>query len=139
MKDFKDMMADTTLHGIEDEIKKQFASIKDHPNRMKLAVMAAIIAEEAMNVVDSIQLQQYVKQLRDRLDTTKNEYEKKRDMLEIHRKQNFLVASSIEEAKMATDRVHNDIVSLLADYDEQISQIAKARDKLPIEDILTNE
>lgn len=139
MKDFKDMMADTTLHGIEDEIKKQFASIKDHPNRMKLAVMAAIIAEEAMNVVDSIQLQQYVKQLRDRLDTTKNEYEKKRDMLEIHRKQNFLVASSIEEAKMATDKVHNDIVSLLADYDEQISQIAKARDKLPIEDILTNE
>lgn len=139
MKDFKDMMADTTLHGIEDEIKKQFASIKDHPNRMKLAVMAAIIAEEAMNVVDSIQLQQYVKQLRDRLDTTKNEYEKKRDMLEIHRKQNFLVASSIEEAKMSTDRVHNDIVSLLADYDEQISQIAKARDKLPIEDILTNE
>lgn len=139
MKDFKDMMADTTLHDIEDEIKKQFASIKDHPNRMKLAVMSAIIADEAMDVVDSIQLQQYVQQLRDRLTTTINEYEKKRGMLEMHRKQNFLVASSIEEAKMATDRVHNDIVSLLTDYDEQISQIAKARDKLPIEDILTNE
>lgn len=135
MTDFEEMISQMQLKDIETEIKKQLTSIQCHKNRMKLAVFLSILTDESFKVLDKIDLTMFVKQLYERLDKQIKEYQEKMPILETHRIQNFAITNNISEATSRLVQLNNEIEHLLSDYDTMLSELVKARDLLPLEDL----
>lgn len=135
MTDFRTMMSQMQLKDIEAEIKQEVAAIKNHGNRMKLAVFLSILTDESFKVLQEIDREAFVNQLREKLEKQIKEYQEKKTLFETHRKQNFVIASNIDEAASGVIQLDDEIKRLLSDYDEKLGEMVRARDLLPLEDL----
>ncbi len=136
MTDLLTMMSDIGLKDIESEFKTQLQTIENHGNSMKRAVMLAIIAEESLRQLDSINTAPFISQLQERLQQLHDQYEKRLPQLETHRQLNMDILNQTDSVTSQLKELDERISRLLMKYDEQLKSVIVNRDKLQVENVI---
>ena len=98
------------------------------------------LIQEGTSVLRTISVNDFTKQINERIDEVEKEYKTLSDEYNVHFKQDNEIVSILidkEDKKLAS--LQNDINNLLSKYDSIIKEIVKIREALPIEKQIEKE
>lgn len=133
MMDLEQMVDSVPLTECKKEIEKQFASIAKHNNRMKRAVLLCFLGEIVIGEITKEDPDRFIEELREYLnkiiadDNTEN-YRK----LKLHVKENDEIVRNIDTISEKLRDISSKVTSLMADYDNQLAEVVRTRDKLSV-------
>ena len=131
------LLKEKDLNTISDDVHSFFSDASRHPNKLKLSIATASIIEAALSVISSINYDDYITELKSKLDGLSMMASESHKKHSAHFDLNKLVRNDLGE----TD--NKDLLSLdeqiersITRMDEVLKQIIELRDKLPIEKVV---
>ena len=125
------------LKTISDEVHSFFLDSRKYPNKLKLSIATAAIIEEALAVLESINYDNYINELRSRLDNISKMASESHTKHSAHRELDSLVLNDLGEKDNKNLFSLDEQISLfLTRLDEALKQVIELRDKLPIAQIV---
>jgi len=131
MTDLNDMISSMPLRDIDAEIKRQIQSVRTSFDEVKAAILLSLLAEEAMNRLDTIDSSNFPSKLKARLDEIRAAHIARQALLNSHCTENKRVLQQIEGTpEIAT--LDSQITDLLTRYDGLLADAVSERNLKPI-------
>ena len=143
MEDLKAMLdKGMSIAEIKETINQFVDSARDYADtdKLKLTFVLLNLIQEGTSVLRTISVNDFTKQINERIDEVEKEYKTLSDEYNVHFKQDNEIVSILidkEDKKLAS--LQNDINNLLSKYDSIIKEIVKIREALPIEKQIEKE
>ena len=134
------ILKEKDLKTITDEVHSFFLNSGEHPNKLKLSIATAAIIEEAHAVLASIDYENYLKDLRLKLDSLSEMAAEEQKKHIAHLELNSCVLSDLGEVNNQNLRSRlAHIERELQELDEGLKEVIQIRDKLPMAQIVENQ
>lgn len=128
------------LKSITDEVHSFFLNSQKHPNKLKLSIATAAIIEEALAVLASVNYDDYIKELRNKLDSLSAMATESQKKHVSHRDLNTILLNDLgENSNKNLLSLDEQIGEQLDRLDDALRQIVELRDRLPIAQIVEKQ
>lgn len=127
------MMNSVSLTECKKEIEKQFASVAKHDNKMKRAVLLCLFGEVIISEIAKEDPDMFIEELREYLNKIISEEntENYRKLM-LHVKENEEIVRNIDTISDNLRDISSKVASLMADFDNQLTEVIRTRDKLSV-------
>lgn len=127
------MMNSVSLTECKKEIKKQFASVAKHDNKMKRAVLLCLFGEVIISEIAKEDPDMFIEELREYLNKIISEEntENYRKLM-LHVKENEEIVRNIDTISDNLREISSKVAGLMADFDNQLTEVIRTRDKLSV-------
>lgn len=132
MLDYRTMIDDLQLDKIEIEINKQVDSVKNHPDRLKAAIMLAMLSESCFHALSGINTQNFVKALNERLSAIHNEYDEKLFVVVSKLKEDSAILNKMERVESGLEDKKHKAVAAVELFEAELKELVQANDNKPI-------
>lgn len=130
MTDLKTLIDSVSLTKCKREIDAQFESISQHPNVIKLAVLASFILGDAMSVIKDINTNRFLESLKAELEKEVKEAENLKYAQGIymeHLEKNQELITNFESRRNELKAISEELSRLLTNYDNLLRDMAIER------------
>lgn len=133
MIDLEQMMNSVSLTECKKEIEKQFASVANHDNKMKRAVLLCLFGEVIISEIAKEDPDMFIEELREYLNKIISEEntENYRKLM-LHVKENEEIVRNIDTISDNLREISSKVAGLMADFDNQLTEVIRTRDKLSV-------
>lgn len=133
MIDLEQMMHSVSLTECKKEIEKQFASVANHDNKMKRAVLLCLFGEVIISEIAKEDSDMFIEELREYLNKIISEEntENYRKLM-LHVKENEEIVRNIDTISDNLREISSKVAGLMADFDNQLTEVIRTRDKLSV-------
>lgn len=127
------MMNSVSLTECKKEIEKQFASVAKHDNKMKRAVLLCLFGEVIISEIAKEDPDMFIEELREYLNKIISEEntENYRKLM-LHVKANEEIVRNIDTISDNLRDISSKVAGLMADFDNQLTEVIRTRDKLSV-------
>ena len=127
------MMNSVSLTECKNEIEKQFASVANHDNKMKRAVLLCLFGEVIISEIAKEDPDMFIEELREYLNKIISEEntENYRKLM-LHVKENEEIVRNIDTISDNLRDISSKVAGLMADFDNQLTEVIRTRDKLSV-------
>lgn len=127
------MMNSISLTECKKEIEKQFASVANHDNKMKRAVLLCLFGEVIISEIVKEDSDMFIEELREYLNKIISEEntENYRKLM-LHVKENEEIIRNIDTISDNLREISSKVAGLMADFDNQLTEVIRTRDKLSV-------
>ena len=132
MRDFNIMIDELQLCSIETEINKQVDSIKNHPDRLKVAIFLCMLSESGFKALSDIDTQGFVDALNERLSAIHKEYDEKLSIVISQLKEDGNVLGNLEHAETNLEEIKSKAEAAVNLFESELKKLVTANDKKPI-------
>lgn len=132
MTDLKEMIDFVGLKECRKEIEYQLASITNHDNRMKRVVLLCMLGEAVLGEIAKENPDKFIAELKAYLTKIVNDNTENSKRLMAHIKENGEIVKNIDVVSDELRQISTSINALMADYDNRLSEIVRARDDEPV-------
>ena len=129
MHDFNTMIADLHLCDIEVEINKQIDSIKNHPDRLKVAIVLCKLSESSFKALSSVDTQGFVSALNERMAAIHVQYDEKLSVLISQLKEDSKVMRCLEHAETTLDGLKTNAEQAINSFESELKKLISTNDK----------
>ena len=137
MDNLNTILGSNDLKSITTMTDEFFASAEGFENKLKLSIAVATIISKSLSVLQSIDKDSFISELRDKLDKIEADVESSREIHMDHLRLDQEVRSSLCEDGDATfDVLERDIRDALMKMDSSLRKLILLRDRLPISEIV---
>lgn len=130
--DIKQMIDSVPLIECKKEIDNLFASVANHENRMKRAVLLCFFGEAVLGEIAKEDSDRFVNELRDFLNKIANENTENGKRLMAHIRENGEIIKNIDTISDELRDISTQMTGLMTDYDNRLAEVIRTRDKLSI-------
>lgn len=133
MIDLEQMINSIPLMECKKEIENQFASVAKHDNKMKRAVLLCLFGEVIISEIAKEDPDMFIEELREYLNKIISEEntENYRKLM-LHVKENEEIVRNIDTISDNLREISSKVTSLMADFDNQLTEVIRTRDKLSV-------
>lgn len=141
MEDLKQMLDNKKpIKEIEKSITESFDNIKDFQDKLKLVFILLHILQEGSKLLSSINSDDFISILKEKIDNTKIDLESKSSMYKTYLDQNTgLMDILLLEDNEEFTKLCNDIKSNLSNIDAMIANLVEEREKMELSEIADKE
>lgn len=132
MTDLKQMIDSVGLTECRKEIECQLASIASHDNHMKRVVLLCLLGDAVLGEIAKENPDSFFAELKAYLTKIVNDNTENSKRLMAHIKENDEIVKNIDVVSDELRHISTSINVLMADYDNRLSEIVRARDDEPI-------
>lgn len=132
MKDLKQMIDSVGLTECRKEIEYQLASIASHDNHMKRVVLLCLLGEAVLGEIAKENPDIFFAELKAYLTKIVNDNTENSKRLMAHINENDEIVKNIDVVSDELRQLSTSINALIADYDNRLSEIVRARDDEPV-------
>lgn len=127
------MMNSVSLTECKKEIEKQFASVANHDNKMKRAVLLCLFGEVIISEIAKEDSDMFIEELREYLNKIISEEntENYRKLM-LHVKENEEIVRNIDTISDNLREISSKVAGLMVDFDNQLTEVIRTRDKLSV-------
>ena len=129
MHDFNTMIADLHLCDIEVEMNKQIDSIKNHPDRLKVAILLCLLSESSFKALSNIDTQGFVSALNERMAALHGQYDEKLSVLISQLKEDSKVMRCLEHAETNLDSLKANAEQAVDSFESELKKLITTNDK----------
>ncbi|MDE5882526.1 MAG: hypothetical protein K2H60_12420 [Muribaculaceae bacterium] len=138
MTDLSTMMTSMSLSDCKEEIDRQFATISEHDNEMKMAILYSFLLQGALEALEKLDSRKFLSSLRNELNRLVKRGEEislSKEMYIEHFEKNRDIIVAFENSSNKVKKLNGDIETLLSDYDNLIKQLGTERCRKSIAEI----
>lgn len=128
------------LNTISDKVHSFFSGASGHPDKLKLSIATASIIEAALSVLSSINYDDYIAELKSKLEDLSMMASESQKKHSAHFELNKMVRNDLgEDDNRNLLSLDEQIEASIERMDEALKQIIELRDRLPIEKIVEKQ
>jgi len=140
MDNLKTILDSNDLTSFTEITNAFFSSAEGFDNKLKLSIAVATIITQSLNLLQSIDKDSFISELRDKLDKVEAAVEASRCIHLDHLRLDEEVRSSLCEDGNATFEVlERDVKEALMRMDNSLRDLILLRDRLPISEVVKNK
>lgn len=141
MKDLQQMLDDKMpIKKINEAISESFDKVKNFPDRLKLVFILLHILNESSNILSSIDSENFISILKEKIDKTKSDLESTSSMYKVYLEENTkLMNILLIDDNEDFIELCNKIKSSLSEIDTMINRLVTAREKMELKEIADKE
>lgn len=140
MNNFKTILDSNDLTSLTEMTREFFAAAEGYENKLKLSIAVATIITQSLSLLQSIDNDSFISELRDKLDKVEADAEASRIVHMDHLRLNNEVRSSLcEDGDAIFDAMERDIRDAMMRMDSSLKDLILLRDKLPISRIVDDK
>lgn len=140
MDNFKTILDGNDLKTVTEMTQSFFAPAAEYGNKLKLSIAVATIISQSLSLLQTIDKDSFISELRDKLEHLEAEAKESREVHMDHLRLNQEVRSSLCEDDNATlNALETDIRDALSRMDDSLRNLILLRDKLPMAEVVENK
>lgn len=129
------MIENENLLSIENEINLQIDSIKNHSDRLKVAVFLCLLSESSIRALKDVDTQGFVNALNERMTSIHREYDGDLSTLISQLKEDSVVLSNIENAEANLDNLKREAELAVGKFESELKKVITINDKSIISEL----